>query len=280
MNIGSEGTPTWRCINPRSSHVLYGDSDYGMLTNAWLNINDRFLKVISSGFVKYEDVITSSLKAAMDDMSSYANTTAFDAVWVPQDTAKMRGDPTNDEIDFIGIRDNTNDAISFDVLGAAISDTLWQCRFRMEIDTLTNPGSSDIVLAIGMSDLPSSTSGSTNQDFIGITLVRTSGGSSVIQITDTNGANPTASSDATFTKTLAVGTYYVKITRLSATSYKVDLYSNPGYTDLYETKTGTCVGTTASLRYFCIKNAVTAGAANGTITGRIKDLELFSGFLV
>ena len=91
-----------------------------------------------------------------DDFSSYANQTSADAVWKSSDTAKVRVNISDKDIDFNSVEDDSNDSISYE-LGSTLSNTEWICRFRFNISTADNsglaPGTDRHAVAIGMFDV-------------------------------------------------------------------------------------------------------------------------------
>ena len=212
-----------------------------------------------------------------DDFSSYADQASADAVWVSSDTAKVRVNITNDNIGFTAERDNTNDSIVYDL--SSVSDSAWVLRFKLVLSTITQGASNqELHEFIG---LYSSSSGmTTSQDFLMLDLSINNADGKRIQLQDGDGAtNPSnGSGEATlFSHVLAVETLYVQLKRTSTTTYECGLYSDSGFTTLIESKTATCLSTTASLRYIGLKNLLLTSAEDHTLVGTIDDIKFYNG---
>lgn len=209
----------------------------------------------------------------IETFATYTDQTDADTSWITSDTAKLRVNVTNDNLDFNFNRDATYDYIYYD-LGGALSDTAWVLRFKCVISSVTNASANVVIGAIGMSDTLIMSDGST--DFLGVTL-RNDTGSSSWRITDTDAGDPTSgASDATFSRALTAETVYIQIIRLTSTTYKVGLYSDSAYSTLLEEQSGTCASTVDGLRYFNMSHFFASAVTGGTV-GTIDDIEVKDG---
>jgi len=196
------------------------------------------------------------------DFTEYADQTAFDAAWVPNDTAKIRGDPTNDRINFTIVGDTTNDSISFDLTASAT--TRRKVRFTLNYSTLTT-GAHWGQHWIGFSDVDRASGSATNQDFAGLFVRPNSSTGSV----DADGANLGATVDNSLANPSTGTTYYYEIEIQSTTAYIVRRYSSSAYSSVSESAAGTHSAT--SLRYFVIRNDNSGPGGAGTAVGIFDD---------
>lgn len=198
------------------------------------------------------------------NFSQYADQTAFDAAWVPTDTAKIRGNPSTDVIDCNIVRDSSADIITYDLGAGNISDTVWALRIQFNSTTITT----DPVFYLGLSD--STASNATSQDWIGLMLRPAAASAKVAGIkSDHNNANlltVAASSNTTLSNST---TYYLQIERVSATLFKISIYTDSTYQTLLTTFTASCESTISALQYIKFmnySNDTTGDSWTGTIT--------------
>ena len=191
---------------------------------------------------------------ADDDFTSYADQTAFDNSWVTSNTAKFRGNPTNDNIDILN--SNAYDNIYYDL--GSVSDTKWLCRFKV---TLTTAGSQSLGFCyfyVG------STTGDANESNDGLGFYFYDGANNTYALAD-NGNRPDQTS---VTGALGINpsttTYYAEMKRTSATSFTVTLYSDSSYSISLGTATLTISSGITGLRYFKIMGYTTTGGLVGT----------------
>ena len=248
------GTPTWTTGT--------GGSDKDNLTN--VQIGSRLEETDTRKMFNYADPLT-----FQDDFSSYANQTAADTAYPTTDSAKMRVNITNDNIDVDFERTGSNDLIYYDLGSGSVNDTKWVLRFKWVIDSVS---SSNVQGCIGLA----SNTGSyhTSQDGVFLEVVDTSGANS-IRMNDPNNALPDVSGGAAMTNTVSTGTRYVEIARTGATSATISFSSTSAYTKDTESKTFTIENVTG-LRYFKIFNN-SGGTASGQVNGTIDDVEFYNG---
>jgi len=189
-----------------------------------------------------------------DDFTSYTDQTAFDNSWVTSNTAKFRGNPTNDNIDILN--SNAYDNIYYDL--GSVSDTKWLCRFKV---TLTTAGSQSLGFCyfyVG------STTGDANESNDGLGFYFYDNANNTYALAD-NGNRP---DQTTVTGALGINpsttTYYAEMKRTSATSFTVTLYSDSSYSTSLGTATLTISSGITGLRYFKIMGYTTSGGLVGT----------------
>lgn len=228
----------------------------------------------------------SGVSSYSSDFTEYANQTAFDTAWVPNDTVSTgfaRGNPTTDVIDFDAVADTTNDSIAFDlqsILGSGInaSDDKWVLRFKLRYSTLSaNDPFGGSIHSIGLSDSNQTIGSSTAQDFIGMQLYAST--NRPIYAVDTDGIPlPTASGDNTFNSSATTGVdYFVEIIRTSLTSYSVEWFSDSSFTTSIGKALGTCSSSTTNLRYIVWRNATSGMSGAGNAIGIIDNIEFLNG---
>ena len=203
-----------------------------------------------------------------DDFSSYANQTDADTAYPTTDSAKMRVNITNDNIDVDFERTGSNDLIYYDLGSGSVNDTKWVLRFKWVIDSVS---SSNVQGCIGLA----SNTGSyhTSQDGVFLEVIDTSGAN--FRINDPNNALPDVSGGAVMTNAVSTGTRYVEIARTGATSATISFSSTSAYTKDTESKTYTIENVTG-LRYFKIFNN-SGGTTSGQVNGTIDDVEFYNG---
>ena len=189
-----------------------------------------------------------------DDFTSYTDQTAFDNSWVTSNTAKFRGNPTNDNIDILN--SNAYDNIYYDL--GSVSDTKWLCKFKV---TLTTAGSQ----ALGFCYFyVGSTTGDANESNDGLGFYFYDDANNTYALAD-NGNRP---DQTTVTGALGINpsttTYYAEMKRTSATSFTVTLYSDSSYSTSLGTSTLTISSGITGLRYFKIMGYTTSGGLVGT----------------
>jgi len=182
---------------------------------------------------------------------------------------------TNFRWDFDIKNDSTNDASSID-LGSNLSNTAWICDFDLTYTTLT-PVSGTTTSFFVLSDLSSATDSQTNQDALGFRV--NFGVSDSISNIESDGTTlPGGASDAFSTlTTVTTTTYYVRMIRESATSFKNTFYSDSDRTSETDSVTSTIASSIQNLDHFKIANYSGGGGGSDTIIGYIKNLKIWDG---
>lgn len=160
-------------------------------------------------------------------------------------------------------------------IGTSLSDTQWVIRFKLDITNKVFTGDQSVIY-IGMSDTLGAGTAN-NQDGIFLNLNVLTSLIHDIRIKDVNGERPDSTpADSTFSHGLVVETLYGELKRTSATTYEGSLYSDPNYTALIETKTGTCSSAITGLRYFQLE-VDTRTTTTGNLAGSIDNLQVWDG---
>jgi len=139
---------------------------------------------------------------------------------------------------------------------------------------MSSSNNNDARLFIGLS----STTGNygSTEDWLGI-IIPSSSGHNLWAITDYNNAAVTIGSYSSFALTPATGTnYYVELIRVSSTSFKLNLYSDPAYSTLINSVTHTMLATVDGLSHLKIMN-MDNDSAGYSMTGIIDDLSYYNG---
>ena len=210
-----------------------------------------------------------------DDFTSYADTTAGDVAYPTTDTAKMRVNPTNDNLDFNSVRDSSIDLIYKDL--TSVSDTSWVLRFKIRFSAVTTYP----IFWIGLSS--NTSSDNVSQDglfahytpFNATTTYRFGGVSCDAQLPN---ARTAVSLNGGQNHVPSISTdYYIEIARTSSTNYNVKIFSDSLYaTQVGSTSGGTIAATITGLRYFKIFN-YSQDTDAGALTGIIDDIEFYNG---
>lgn len=215
-------------------------------------------------------------KNVIDRMGQYVDQTDFDNNYPTTDTVDIRGDPTNNRINFnINAADTTAQLCYKDYFAAIASDTVWTLRFKLVITTVTQGNSTSLTALIGMG----SASAIGSEDFIGIRF-RVDSTNKTINLMDTDAADPTSGViDTALVHNIAVETLYVQIKRTTSTAYTVQLFSDAEYSTSVEGPTSAValVSTVQNLRYLQIQTRSGGAGATSALIGYITDIEFYDG---
>ena len=206
-----------------------------------------------------------------DDFSSYANTTAGDAAWVTEDTALLRVNPTNDNIDFKADGSvSSKDKISYDLTSIS---TLFLSRFSVNFTTMTASGGSGTKAFFGVTE---GAIYDATENHIGFWVREQASTANDMGIkTGVGGDWSSGGATTLFSTVPSVTKYYVELKRTSATSITLSLYSDSNYSTLVETATST-ISATGSLRYFSIQTS-DSSSASSAIIGTFDDFKFYDG---
>ena len=205
-----------------------------------------------------------------DDFSTYTTQALADATWATNDTTRMRVNISTDVFDFTSTR-NGSAATSYHTLSKTASNDKWLLRFRYNMSSSNN---NDARLFIGLS----STTGNygSTEDWLGI-IIPSGTGHNLWAITDYNNAATTIGSYSSFALNPVTGTnYYVELIRVSSTSFKLNLYSDSGYSTLINSVTHTMLATVDGLSHLKIMN-MNNDSAGYSMTGIIDDVLFYNG---
>ena len=219
-----------------------------------------------------------------DDLSSYADQAAADNVWKSSDTAKVRVNISDDDIDFNSVEDDSNDSISYE-LGSTLSNTEWICRFKFNISTADNsglaPGTDRHAVAIGLFDVDETVGfhSSTAKSAIYLDLHLDRDGTDRAYFARQNDAtNSLDGAGQTGWSGFSTGTdYYCEIKRTSDANATMTIRtgSHTGSTALGTPRNLTTCAGIDNLKYFGIK--CSQWGYGGQLTGIIDDVQIWSG---
>lgn len=297
---GNVGTPLFIEIKRTSATTyqgtIYSDSNFRNILETALgsctSTTDglRFLK-----FFKFSSAgTTSDLDGTIDDVEFYNGVSVprtpiselpklfedrvdTDKGWVTTDGTAMAVNTGTQVLDIDVFRDSSQDAIAFDLGAGVLSETRWGLRFKYDIQTIDPANTGTKRIACGIFDTNQVASIASPQDYIGINF-NLATDTTNINSNATNNSNPQSIS---FGKTFVLGTqvqiYYVEIIRISATSYSVEIFSDPDYAVSIEKQTVDNISSLISgLRYIKFLGDETSGPVAGSFTGIIDDIQLWN----
>jgi len=189
-------------------------------------------------------------------------------------------DSANSEIDFNAYRNTAGDRGISKSVGTLNSDT-WVARFQLDIDTINKPDGGGLYETFSLNAVDSSVVEQSGNTFIGLTLQSSSTEAYFKAVHGVNTGNHSNQVTIGSNGSFVTGTYYVEITRLSATSATVKVFNSTGS----DYSTGQ-IGSTATLnlgsshttdlQYFTSKTN-SGGADNNYVLGSFKGLKIYDG---
>lgn len=217
---------------------------------------------------------TANAATYSDDFATgYANQAAVDTAWPYSDATNCRGNYSTGVIDYSGKRDTTNDAVS-KYLGATVSNTAWVMRFKFNLTSWT--AGSDAEMLIMLSDLPYTTNNTTSQDCLGWALGYNNVTNWGIIYADGSAISIDAGSEKSDISFTTATNYYVQITRLSATSIEIKIFSDSAYeTQIGTTAQYSCASTIQGLQYIKVCNRTASNIGLGSIVATIDDFKIW-----
>ena len=170
------------------------------------------------------------------------------------------------------------EGVGYDLGAGNVSDTKWVLRAKYDVTAEDHTGlTSGNLVYFGLSDVNQGTGVASNQDFIGLGAIVSSGTYKYHPCEAVNQNLLVSENNSPFAHLPVVETIYVEIIRISSTSYSVELFSDPSYSTSIEKETDTCDANTDNLRY--IKCVCGYGAQTGLgnlYQGNIYDLEFYN----
>ena len=209
----------------------------------------------------------------IEDFTTYANTTEGDASWVTDNTSKMRVNPTTDVFDFSNSASTQDITAYYDIGTANISDTAWVCRFKWDFTTYTpsTVAAQVTLFNVGLTSLHEGGWNAT-EDYLQIEIISVGSTNEMRLVANNNGTVINNAMDITPSAT----TYYVELTRTSATNFRIKIFSDSNYTtQLGSTSDKTITSAYTGLRYFTMHMKVES--TNGNQIGTIDDIEFWNG---
>ena len=212
-----------------------------------------------------------------DNFTSYTTQGEADGNWTTTDTARVRVNISNDELDFsVPTSVTTNDGIAFDLGVALQADSKLALRYKLDIQTYSiNSDATALEMHIGLSDSDETVVQSAIQDWIGLGL-QTASNTEDYQVVASDGGFPSGGSStlATFTRNLTQELIYVEMIRNSTTSLTINLFSDASFNTLLESQTVTIPAGITDLQYLKVMVKNSDGTANGDIIGIVDDIYL------
>ena len=194
--------------------------------------------------------------------------------WVDQDTEQQ---VTGGSLAYDPKRDGSNDASSYDLqiaLGSGVNadNEKWFLQYVQNNTSVYSSGNGNR-LWFGISDKPSSTAQNGTHQFIG--LYQNFDFTSKYGAIGVDGGALPQSNTATVVP--ATGTdYYTRITRISSTSMRVQVWTGGYDQTVFYDETLTIASTLVDLRYIWIGNYISTHGGD-SITGTIDDLKFYNG---
>jgi len=216
-----------------------------------------------------------------DNMNLYTGDQAkFDANWVPTDTAKIRGNPSTNVIDFTTLLNIQFDVVcNFDLWSHGIfpSDSNWTLRAKWDLTTVTNPGGAggvNLNLHFGLSDLGLRSKIDT-QDFI---VVRASLANGTNLWRGYSGENIQMALGPVFTfaHDVQVETLFIELKRTGVTTFEMTFYSDSNYSIPIEKGKGVINGNPINLRFITIVFENQGGVSGRVLDGTLDDIQFFN----
>lgn len=178
-------------------------------------------------------------------------------------------------LNYDSVPNNSNQSISHTLTSAA-SDTAYVLRYKDTIDQFVQNSGQEQFIFMGLSDSNHATSGGSTQDFLYM-FYQIDASKDNIGVSDVDGDNPSANSQVPsnndyFTTAISTTTFNPQHTRLSSTSFKIEL----DYTSPTEAVTRTIPSTVISLDNIKLQNRSDAASAASTdINGKLDDLKFY-----
>lgn len=177
-------------------------------------------------------------------------------------------------LNYDSVPNNSNQSISHTLTSAA-SDTAYVLRYKDTIDGFTQNSGQEQFIFMGLSSADDSTSGGSNQDYLMLTY-QIDGGKDNIANMDCDNQSPSTQGQTSeydlFTTGISTTTFNPQHTRLSATSFKIEL----DYTSPIEAVTRTVPSSVQSLQYIKLQNRSDGAFVDSTdINGKLDDLKFY-----
>jgi hypothetical protein len=269
--------------------AIYSDSSYsnqllrfsGTFGGAEDPINLRYLKIFNnesengSGSldITIDDVqfwdgrsTTCNLSTFFEDFSTSTNWTEFGTGLFTITGGELVWDSTNDA---------QNQGLSRDLL-SPVSDDGWQLRGKIDVQNI-NSGSNSArnKIFIGLADANGNTDSDTAKDWIGFNI-EVNDTVKQFRVQATNNASPNDDAGTTFFSGFSESIVYFQLKRNSQTSARLDLFSDPNFTNLLATQDFVTSSSITGLQYIVIQNGQGNPGSDSTLDGVIDDLDFYN----
>jgi len=207
----------------------------------------------------------------MDDIAGYPDQATADLAWIGNH-AQVVADITDNTIDFTNTTSGGGRIIGY-LLRETVSDLNWVLTFKIRFTTLTPTTNTRFSIILTDSTAQSTTA----QDAIGITFYNSSTKTDFVTIASNGETIVAGETDASATLAWAVDTdYFVRVIRISATSFSVAVYSDAAMTvEVVAKVTSTVSSGVVGLKYIYWKNAFLASSQGQT--GYFTDIVFANG---
>lgn len=208
-----------------------------------------------------------------DDFTAYVDTTEGDLFYPTTATARLRVDPTNDELDFTHPNIVATDTCKSDT-NQNLSDTAFVMRIGLTLSTLTGgAGTGNTRFNVG---LFSASDYSSQDGIMWSCQILLNVFTHRVRVLD--GATPTNGTLTTVSRALSTETIYIQIIRTSATTGTFQLFSNSSYTINLEGPTAISglAATVTGLKYVGV-TLETLTTTSNNITGQVLDVAVKNG---
>ena len=228
---------------------------------------------------RYEEVDTRKIYRKVDPTTpTYTPDMTSDTNWLDTVSARIDNNTSTGKIDFDVHRTDTNQALSYD-LGTALSNTAWTLRYKMTVDTITQISDANRMF-MGMRSISASSNASTNSDFIGwhSKVGRTGGGVDFKEFHYMTTDGSSMDIEGTTSSVVpTITTYYITITRKTATTWSLRISTSADYTGGTLHDDISCASGTQGLQYLWIGNVGVSGGSSARFMGTIEDVKIYNG---
>jgi len=209
---------------------------------------------------------------AVTKLPSFRDDFSSSVGWTTTNSSALNVDTGGGTIDF-NTEFGFTEVLYYDLGIGSVSNTKWEFRFKLDIDTFTAGSPNIQALSILLSDNTSNYLGT--QDSFGFNIRVDSAGSKYQAMYANNSFWNVNVQDFTVA-TVSAGIIYVKIRRISSISASISIYSDATYTTLVETQVVTIPSGIGGLRYIKLMNLSEVGGSANDLIGTIDNMEFFN----
>jgi hypothetical protein len=232
------------------------------------------------------------VKLSTDKVETVTHTEDFVSAsdWLETNPTSITMDvnTTNKRIDWAGVRNSTNNAVSRDY--TSIDNDAFTFRFKLTIDNWVDGNDNwGHMVYIFIGDLTSASAYNASHTGVGLRMAVGANGEQHYKNkfhcfyadgeSINTGATAGGTQSLTFTQTITATSYYVEFSLLTNTSFKISLYSDSDYSTLVEAQTVTVpAGVADACRYIWIGHGGGSAGGGTTFNGEIPaNLDFYNG---